>query len=80
MCHHAVFVYYHLNKDFQSNPPDTIETAIADGIFILDLSTSQDMFSSIQKGLVKSLNLTIICADLYFNIYKSTSIKEVKEV
>ena len=29
---------HHLNKDFQSNPPDTIETGIADGMFILNLS------------------------------------------
>ena len=32
-------VFHHLTKDFQSNPPDTIETAITDGMFILNLST-----------------------------------------
>ena len=32
-------VLHHLTKDFQSNLADTIETPIADGMFILNLST-----------------------------------------
>ena len=31
-------VFHQLTKDFQSNPPGTIETAIANGMFILNLS------------------------------------------
>ena len=32
-------VFHHLTKDFQSNLPNTIEIAIADGMFILNLNT-----------------------------------------
>ena len=32
-------VFHHQTKDFQSNPRDTVEIAIADGMFILNLST-----------------------------------------
>ena len=32
-------VFHHLSKEFQSNPPDTIEIAIADGMFILNSKT-----------------------------------------
>ena len=44
-------VFHHLTKDFQSNPPDTIETAIADGMFTLNLNTQYlpKTFSDRQK-------------------------------
>ena len=74
-------VFHHLTKDFQSNPPDTIETAIADGMFILNLSTQNltKIYSALARRiLVKVLNLTNIHADLCFDIYESPSIKDVK--
>ena len=37
----------HLNKDFQSNPPDTIKTAIANGMLIL-ISRTQNLPNHIQ--------------------------------
>ena len=73
-------VFHHLTKDFQSNPPDTIETAIADGMFILNLSTQNlpKTYSALARRiLVKVLNLTNIRADLCFDIYESPSIKDV---
>ena len=60
-------VFHHLTKDFQSNPPDTIGTAIADGMFILNLSTQNlpKTYSALARRiLVKVLNLTNIRADL----------------
>ena len=74
-------VFHHLTKDFQSNPPDTIETAVADGMFILNLSTQNlpKTYSALARRiLVKVLNLTNIRADLCFDIYESPSIKDVK--
>ena len=74
-------VFHHLTKDFQSNPPDTIETAIANGMFILNLSTQNlpKTYSALARRiLVKVLNLTNIRADLCFDIYESPSIKDVK--
>ena len=70
-----------MNKDFQSNPPDTIEIAIAHGMFILN-SKAQNLhktYSALpRRFLVKVLNLTNILADLCFDIYESSSIKDVK--
>ena len=74
-------VFHHLTKDFQSNSPDTIETAIADVMFILNLSTQNLLktYSALAKRiLVKVLNITNIRADLCFDIYESPSIKDVK--
>ena len=74
-------VFDHLTKDFSSNPPDTIETTIADGMFILNLSTQSlpKTYSALARRiLVKVLNLTNIPADLCFGIYESPSIKDVK--
>ena len=74
-------VFHHLTNDFQSNPPDTIETAIANGMFILNLSTQNlpKTYSALARRiLVKVLNLTNIRADLCFDIYESPSIKDVK--
>ena len=74
-------VFDHLTKDFQSNTPDTIKTAIADGMFILNLSTQNLLktYSALaRRTLVKALNLTNIGADLCFDIYESPSIKDVK--
>ena len=76
-------VCHHLNKDFQSNPPDAIETAIADGMFILDLCTQNlpKRYSALaRRVLVKFLNLSYIRADLCFDIYELTNIKDVKVV
>ena len=70
-----------MSKDFQSNPPDTIETAIADGMLILNLSTQNlpKTYSGLARMiLVKVLNLINICAGLCFDIYESPSIKDVK--
>ena len=69
------------DKRFLTNPPDTIKTAIAGGMFILNLSTQNlpKTYSVLARRiLVKVLNLTNICADLCFGIYESPSIKDVK--
>ena len=74
-------VFHHLTKDFQPNPPDTIEIAIADGMLILNVSTQNlpKTYSALARRiLVKVLNLTNIRADLCFDIYESPSIKDVK--
>ena len=72
----------HLTKDFQPNPPDTIETAIADGMLILNVSTQNLLktYSALARRiLVKVLNLTNIRADLCFEIYENPSIKDIKQ-
>ena len=69
------------DKRFSTNPPDTIKTAIAGGMFILNLSTQNlpKTYSALARRiLVKVLNLTNICSDLCFGIYESPSIKDVK--
>ena len=74
-------VFHHLTKDFQSNPPDTIETAITDGMFILNLSTQnlpKTYLALARRILVKVLNLPNIRPDLCFDIYESPIIKDVK--
>ena len=74
-------VFHHLTNDFQSNPPDTIETAIANGMFILSLSTqnlSKTYSALARRIIVKVLNLTNIRADLCFDIFESPSIKDVR--
>ena len=74
-------IFHNLTNDFQSIPPDTIETAIANGMFILNLSTQNlpKTYSALARRiLVKVLNLTNIRADLCFDIYESPSIKDVK--
>ena len=61
-------VFHHLTKDFQSNPPDTIETAIADGMSILNESTQnlpKTYAALARRILLKVLSLTNICADLF---------------
>ena len=73
-------VFHHLTKDFQPNPPHTIETAIADGMLILNVSTQNFLktYSALAKRiLVKILNLTNIRADLCFDIYESPSIPKI---
>ena len=45
--HKMITVFDHLNKDFQSNPPDTIKTAIANGMLIL-ISRTQNLPNHIQ--------------------------------
>ena len=72
-------VFHHLTKDFQFNPP--IETAIVDGMFILNLSTQnlpKTYSALVRRILVKVLNLTNIRTDLCFDIYESPSIKDVR--
>ena len=74
-------IFHNLTNDFQCNPPDTIETAIANGMFILNLSTQNlpKTYSALARRiLVKVLNLTNIRADLCFDIYESPSIENVK--
>ena len=74
-------VFHHLVKDFQPNPPDTIETTVADGMLILNVSTQNLLktYSALARRiLVKVLNLTNIRADLCFDIYESPSIKDIK--
>ena len=74
-------VFHHLTKDFQFNPPDTIGTAIADGMFISNLSTQnlpKTYSALVRRILVKVLNLTNIRTDLCFDIYESPSIKDVR--
>ena len=69
------------DKRFSTNPPYTIKTAIAGGMFILNLSTQNlpKTYSALARRiLVKVLNLTNIRADLCFGIYESPSIKDVK--
>ena len=71
-------VFHHLTKDFQPNPPDTIEIAIADGMLILNVSTQNlpKTYSALARRiLVKVLNLTNIRADLCF---ESPSIQDIK--
>ena len=66
-----------MTNKFQFNLPDTIETAIADGMFILNLNTQNlpKTYSALARRiLVKVLNLTNIRADLCFDIYESPSI------
>ena len=66
-----------MTNKFQFNLPDTLETAIADGMFILNLSTQNlpKTYSALARRiLVKVLNLTNIRADLCFDIYESPSI------
>ena len=68
-------VFHHINKSFQSNPPDTIATAIVDSIFILNSSAENHpkTYSALTRGvLVKFLQLTNICEDLGFDIYESS--------
>ena len=67
-------VFHHLTKDFQPSPPDTIEPALADGMFILNLNTQNPpkTYSALARRiLVEVLNLTNFHADLCFNIWKS---------
>ena len=74
-------IFHNLTNDFQSIPPDTIETAIANGMFILNLSTQNlpKTYSALARRiLVKVLNLTNIRADLRFDIYERPSIKDAK--
>ena len=74
-------VCHHLNKHFQSNPLDIIVTAIADSILFLNSSTQNltKTYSALAKRvLVKFLNLTNICVDLYFDIYESSIFNDVK--
>ena len=78
---HKLTIFHNLTNDFQSIPPDTIETAIANGMFILNLSTQNlpKTYSALARRiLVKVLNLTNIRADLRFDIYERPSIKDVK--
>ena len=70
------------DKRFPTNPPDTIKTAIAGRMFILNLSTQNlpKTYSALARRiLVKVLNLTNIRADLCFGIYECPSIKDVKQ-
>ena len=74
-------VCHHLNKHFQSNPLDTIATAIADSILFLNTSTQNltKTYSALaRRVLVKFLNLTNICVYLYFDICESSIFNDVK--
>ena len=57
-----LIVFHHLINDFQSNRPDAIETAKADGMFILNLKIQNlpKTYSALpRKVLVKILNLKL---------------------
>ena len=74
-------ILHNLTNDFQSNPQDTIETAIANGMFFLNFSTQNlpRTYSALARRiLVKVLNLTNIRADLRFDIYERPSMKDAK--
>ena len=57
-------VFHQPNKDFQSNPPDSVETTIAHGMIILNLSFQNlsKIYSALaSRFLSRFLNLTNIC-------------------
>ena len=73
-------VYHMLRNSIQSVSPPTINTAVADGIFLLKSHiTHSPTYKVVARKILSTvLNLTTYIADLCFDIYESPSIKDVK--
>ena len=66
-------VFHHLTKDFQSNPSDTIETVIANRMFILNLSTQN--FPKTYSALARKILVKVLNLKKSLQVYVLTSVK-----